>query len=462
MGRRQKEREERPQPVDLQRRKFLGVSTTLAAGGIAAAAAAAGVGGFLGGQAIVPPPAAPQTLTLTRTETLTQTVTGKAVPDVIKLGAVGPLSPPGSPRGGAEIRDAMQLFVKQQNERGGILGSTLELVFEDTRGTPDEGVSAATRLITDVGSPMVLGEYHSSVARAIVPVADRLQRPFVTTEVCSDSITAARSPWTFRVGGMPVSYEFDLFGNFMKAAGYKNVGAVVEATDYGRDGSKVFQTIFDEAGIKYDPVEFDIAAVEYTPALLKFKEAGVDSVLIMHTNFGPITKQATEVGLTPEAGVDWMDPPGSASFPEWWEAAGEQGTNVPSISFFHPNSNSSLGGEVIEAYKAEYGRAPSFVALEAWDTILVATDAIGRAGTTDPQKLREALLRTKVLGTRIGFPPSRLIEFTTKPDPPGPKWWHQQWAFAPTFVVNFTKVGQEPDQAEILWPQDWATQVWTK
>src|SRR5215467_9725891 len=76
----------------------------------------------------------------------------------IKVGWVGPLSPPGGYAEGALMKDAAQLAADEINAKGGVLGRPIQVVFEDTRGQPEEGTAAAEKLISDEHVVAITGE----------------------------------------------------------------------------------------------------------------------------------------------------------------------------------------------------------------------------------------------------------------------------------------------------------------
>src|ERR1700690_594997 len=63
--------------------------------------------------------------------------------DTIKVGWVGPLSPPGGYAEGALMKQAAQLAADELNAKGGVLGKKIEVIFQDTRGQPERGHAAA-------------------------------------------------------------------------------------------------------------------------------------------------------------------------------------------------------------------------------------------------------------------------------------------------------------------------------
>src|ERR1700758_1822254 len=86
--------------------------------------------------------------------------------DPIRIGWVGPLSPPGGYAEGTNMKNAAALAAEEVNAHGGVLGRTVEITYADTRGMPAEGRTAAERLVQQDKVVAVFGEFHSPVALA--------------------------------------------------------------------------------------------------------------------------------------------------------------------------------------------------------------------------------------------------------------------------------------------------------
>lgn len=123
---------------------------------------------------------------------------------MIRIGGLGPLSLPGIPWAGRELQDGMALAVKQLNDMGGVLGKSLTLLFEDTHGHPEVGVTAVERLLEKQVHAFA-GEFHSVVADAIVEPVQLSGLPFVCASATLDTITTRRLSCVFRLAP-PQSY----------------------------------------------------------------------------------------------------------------------------------------------------------------------------------------------------------------------------------------------------------------
>src|SRR3989441_458624 len=155
--------------------------------------------------------------------------TAKAA-DPIKVGWVGPLSPPGGYAEGALMKQAAEIAAEELNARGGVLGRPIQVVFADTRGKPEEGTAAAERLISQEKVVAITGEFHSSVFLAEMEVAHKAGIPIIAVDVWALKITAKGYPEVFRVAPNQALIATK-YGDWMAAAGFKNVAVMFEKTD---------------------------------------------------------------------------------------------------------------------------------------------------------------------------------------------------------------------------------------
>jgi len=142
------------------------------------------------------------------------TATPAQAQDAIKVGWVGPLSPPGGYAEGALMKQAAELAAEEINAKGGVLGRKIQIVYQDTRGQPEEGTAAAERLISQDKVVAITGEFHSSVFLAEMEVAHKAGIPIIGVDVWRRVVISGGhvrdcdlvvehgdvGPWLFAVG----------------------------------------------------------------------------------------------------------------------------------------------------------------------------------------------------------------------------------------------------------------------
>ena len=128
-------------------------------------------------------------------------------------------------------------------------------------------------------------------------------------------------------------------------------------------------------------------------------------------------------------------PAGQPEFAEWAALLGDDSAAIPFLRYL-PERLSPHGARVEAALRERLAEAPSFVAFEGYDTVVVLADVL-RSHGADRARIAEAWPRVAVEGTRGQITFSRT---------PGISVW--QWAWTPVQVVD--RDPAQPDRFRIL------------
>lgn len=322
--------------------------------------------------------------------------------DTIKVGVVGPRTG-GAAATGKAFEEGIQLATDYVNAKGGVLNKKLEIVFEDTAGAPDKAASGFERLATRDKVVMVLGESHSSAALAEIEVANRLKIPFMVVEAWADPITAKNYRYVFRAGPSNSGVVNDTIAQWVAAEKFKKVAIVAENTDWGLGIAALSEKALDKAGVAHQSVTTERKSQDHYMELTKLKAFDPDAVLafVYGTGLHYFVAQAGEVGLTPKAIIlDGAGPP--SLWPDFWPNVGEYGDLECFVSSMHEKVElTELATQFRKSYVEAFGKAPTdYKSRSMFDAILIAADAINRAGSVDSEKLVEALEKTDLTVTR--------------------------------------------------------------
>ncbi len=369
--------------------------------------------------------------------------------DPIKVGWVGPLSPPGGYAEGALMKQAAEIAADELNAKGGVLGRPIKVIFVDTRGKPEEGTAAAERLISQEKVVAITGEFHSSVFLAEMEVAHKAGIPIIAVDVWALKITAKGYPEVFRVAPNQALIAAK-YGDWMAAAGFKNVAVMFEKTDGGQSGRDVLLPVLDKHGIKYEVVGADPSATEFTAQIERFKshQPPFDFFMTFYSEAGayPLVSQSHTLGFAPTARTGMANSGGPAVDPTFWKNVGQAGkyllTEIVGLPKAAWNDKTKA---FVAAFKKKYNQTPSPQAIENYDAMLVLADAIQRAKSTDGKALIAALEKTDIVLGRGRY------TFSTSHEP---DWAYHQFMSAPVALVQYDKVDQEAEDAPIIWPRD--------
>lgn len=363
--------------------------------------------------------------------------------DTLKVGVVGPRTG-GAAATGKAFEEGIQLATEYVNARGGVLGKKLEVVFEDTAGAPDKAASGFERLVTRDKVVMVLGESHSSAALAEIEVANRLKVPFIVVEAWADPITAKNYKYVFRAGPSNSGVVNETIAKWVAHEGFKKAYIVAENTDWGIGIADLCKAALDAAGIEYGFLMTERTSQDLYTELNKIRAYDPDVVLafVYGTGLHYLVAQAGEIGLTPKTTVlDGAGPP--SLWPDFWVNVGDYGDGATFVSSMHEKVElTELAGQFRESYVKAFGKNPTdYKSRSMFDAVLIAADALNRAGTTDADQLVDALEKTELLVTR------GTARFGTTKG--GPEYHH--W-MPPMLVIQW----QDKEQV-VLYPPEAAT-----
>ncbi|MDC0039018.1 ABC transporter substrate-binding protein [Gammaproteobacteria bacterium] len=372
--------------------------------------------------------------------------------DTIKIGGLAPLSSPGSYQQGPELVLGLEWAVSDVNAAGGVLGKQVELIVEDTQGRPPTGATVVEKLITKDKVVAAAGEYHSSVCKAEIEVFHQHGIPFVIGSCWSDALTDAGYDEVFRTS----VYSSKLAENMvavMAANGIKKAASLVEDTDYGIGIAKNIENAIKKlnADIDFQYEVVEKTSKDFVPILLKYKTKIKPEVLIVAvTQPGGflILKQAHEIRFAPTAETLYLDGTCTAQNDKvFWEAVKDAGNYVLMSCPYSPSVKlTDLGEKIKQRYIDKFDRQPNYLPLQGYDAMISLLTAIKNAGSTDSKAIIKALKELKIAGTRGD------IEFSQEDGV-----WHHQWKAVPTFIFQYTKVGQSAGDAAVLFPKQFAT-----
>lgn len=337
------------------------------------------------------------------TMTLLSLVEAAQAQEPVKLGVVGPHTGPAAYDGMSTLVGA-QVAAKEINEAGGVLGRKIEVVAADSRGIPAESVSAYKKLVIQDKVVSVDCCWFSSSTIATMPTMDELKIPTTNGVSFLPDAKTTKLTWLFKFAHTP-RMESRWVDYWVHQLGLRRVAIVARNDDWGRATSEVYQARLKELGGTvvsadfYTPGEKDFYAL-----LTKIKERGPEAVSVIDVSgvAATILKQMTEVGL--KAKFLGSDGPITDAF---IRIAGPLAEGVPLVVRYSDELPGERNQRFVEAFRAmRNGEFPDQYAQAGYDSVYIQTEAIKRAGSTDPHRVRQALLKTdyvSISGSPIRF-----------------------------------------------------------
>jgi len=281
----------------------------------------------------------------------------------------------------------------------GLKGAKIQLIFADNQGTPAAGQNQALRLISEEKVAALIGAYQSGITVTASAIAERHGIPFLTAESVAANLTERGFKWFFRT--TPVAADFaraySTFLKEQKAAGQKvgSIAVVHENTEYGNSVASVIADQFAKDGLNVSQkINYSANSSDVQPQVLQLKEKNPDVVIFISYTSDAILYAKTMKELNWKPAIMIADNAGfnDPSFVKSMAPMVEGLINRSAYSGGKPGSVPALFNAL---YKAKTGGDDlDDVSVRGLQGFLVMADAINRAGSTDPAKIRDALKAT--------------------------------------------------------------------
>ena len=317
----------------------------------------------------------------------------------IKIGSVLSVTGPASFLGDPE-KKTLEMYVDQINAKGGVNGQKLQLIIYDDAGNANSAKTFATRLIEEDKVVAMIGGTSTGATLAMIPVFEDAQVPFISLAGAIQIVEPVRK-WVFKTPHTDKMACQKIFAD-LKARNLTTVGMISGTDAFGKSMRDQCVAVAPQDGIKiaheetYGPRDSDM-----TPQLTNVKNtAGVQAVVNPGFGQGPaiVTRNYKQLGIT----LPLYESHGVAS-KQYIELAGAaaEGVRLPAAALLIADklpANDPQKPVVVnytKEYEAKTGQAVSTFGGHAYDGLMILVQAMQRAKSAEPAKVRDEIEKTK-------------------------------------------------------------------
>ena len=309
---------------------------------------------------------------------------------------------------------------KELNAKGGVLGRKVELVIEDDQSKPDLSATAARKL-EEAGAAFILSLTHTVAALQAQTVTVETKTPHLAPSLTVDTLTTQVQNPNFWQTGPLASTQIATLLSYARHSNYKRVALVSDNSAISQATAKAFKAEFDKNRI-------ELAADEVLPSGAQSAEAQMQKVraakpdaiflatLLTPENLLVLRAYRQHAMKTPLIGNY------NLAVPVYMSVAKGLLDGIVFVDAWDPAKPQVK--QFIAGYAKEMGVEPHNMMGYGYDGVMLAADAIRRAGSTDKEKVRQAMQATRgykgVLGSvdssygfaegrRIGFDPEGMV-----------------------------------------------------
>lgn len=345
--------------------------------------------------------------------------------DPVRIGALYPLSGQVA-KSGEDTLNGIRLAIDIVNNRipdlqlpfaageglPGLGNAKIELIAADHQGSPEIGAAEAERLIVQRKVAALIGAFHSSVAATSSQVAERLGVPYISGESEATNLTERGFKWFFRTTPTTRTQVRDFFLflrdiNKGSSNAIRTFAVVNENTLWGKEFAQSVQSYAAEfpefkevLNITYQQGTPDVSSevqrlIAAKPDVVMHASYDAEAILFARTykqyNFVPRGIMAIGAAFGSGAFRNALGPDANYFLVrDHWSR--DLGAKMPVVA------------QVAKMYRDRYGRDMDGTAARAFTAMMTLADAINRAGSTDPGKIRDALAATNLPADKLIMP----------------------------------------------------------
>ena len=340
-----------------------------------------------------------QSITASAVFALCALLSASPVSAQIKIGSVLSVTGPASFLGDPE-KKTLEIYVDEINAKGGVNGQKLQLIVYDDAANADTARTFATRLVEEDKVVAVVGGSTTGSTLAMIPVFEEAQIPFISLAGAVQIIEPVRK-WVFKTPHTDRMACEKIFDDLKRRK--LTTVALISGTDaFGKSMRDQCVAVASKAGITiateetYGPRDSDM-----TPQLTNIKnKAGVQAVVNPGFGQGPaiVTRNYKQLAIT----LPLYQSHGVAS-KQFIELAGPaaEGVRLPAAAILIADklpANDPQKPVVVNYTKTYQDRTKQAVSTfggHAYDGLMILVQAMERAKSTDPAKVRDEIEKTK-------------------------------------------------------------------
>ncbi len=302
----------------------------------------------------------------------------RSAPDAVTIGVLIPEKGERAPVGRL-ITQAVEMAVEEANRSGGIGGTPVRLVYEDSGTSADSAVVAARKLVDDRRVVAIVGELFSPFVLASRDVVEQAGVPYLTGGTSPRTTENAR--WIFRVAASD-SVLADLIARYAVEQLKLRKLAVLSSRVgvHNARAELLIRVLRERYGIApavretRNPDDRD-----FSEQLAKVRAEGVDAIIALGETgeAAPFLKQVKTLGM-PAAVIAHRDFGARSAL----DAAGDAAEGALIVTEYVPALMEPDRQAWAQAWERRYGTDAGIIGAQYHDAVRLLVAAMRAAGTT--------------------------------------------------------------------------------
>ena len=318
---------------------------------------------------------------------------------VLKLGGLLTVTGPNASIGKESV-GGVEYAVKQLNAAGGVrIGAdtyTVQFINVDDESKAERTVAAAERLVNSEKVPVVFTTPASTTTLAVLPIFEKNKTLAMSFVASAPAVISPDLSYSFRstlssIDNVNPSVDF-----LVKEKKAKTIAYLGRNDDWGRNAGKSIVARAKSLGAQVVVEEyFEVGSTDFSALLTKVRGANPDAFMAAAFIEDGVSmlKQYRELRMKPVL----LSPSTIWSSPTFLKAAGKAAEGVY-VATGPTTSDTPALRAFAQQFEKATGHAPAPFEMIGYDNVMLVIEAMKKAGSTDPTKVRDTLSHMSYAG----------------------------------------------------------------
>lgn len=323
--------------------------------------------------------------------------------DPIKIGYTGPLSGSLSLLG-QSVRDGVQVYLAEINEKGGVDGRKIELTDEDDAYEPMRTIAAGKKLVEQDKIVALVAPAGTAPTAALLPFVQESKTPLLFPYAFSHALTTPTKPYVFTT--LPeVRVQMRVLANYiLTTLKQKKVAAIYQNDDFGQDAVTGIEERFKRDNVELMKLPFDRGTTNFSGVVTQANQAKIEHVVFLGIprDAALVLKEMQKIGWKPQ-----FSGHNALGDPQTFQLAGALVEGAIAVAVMEPlDSDKPAVKAFIEAQKKYLPKAaPTTYSMHGYNAAKIFVEAVKKAGgKTTPEAIVAALESIQNLDTGLMGP----------------------------------------------------------
>ena len=287
-----------------------------------------------------------------------------------------------------DLRKALLLWQEEVNAAGGLLGRRVELQLLDSRSETLDSPKLYEQLIREHKVDVLIGPFGSGATQGAAAVAERNRRVMVNATGAARTVHRKGYRYVFQTVAPLGSYGMAAL-ELVRAQGLKRVVLLARDDPTSREMAAHAREEAATLGLSAGEVAVHPAdATEFNSQVALARAAGAEAWIAfgLAQDAAEIVKNFRKLRYAPRLFVAQ-----GAADPDFIRRVGQDAEFTVGISAYERRAATRGNAQFAQAYAKKWSAEPGALAAQGYAAAKILEEAVRRAGTVEPEKLREAL-----------------------------------------------------------------------